>query len=804
MKKILIKLTFLFLGITISQLLYAQNKSKLSGTLIDSATLSPIPFGTLKLFNAQKDVVKVAASNEKGEFLINDIPLGNFTLNIISLDHELKVLNLNFESSVITLGLVSLKSKSTVIKEVEFVAQKKIVTKDADKLVYDIQADPESKSLDALTIMNKVPYLSVDGNDQLQLKGKTEFKIFVNGRPSSMMERDYKNILKSMPSANISKIEVITNPSSKYDAEGIDGIINIVTNKRVLDGYSGNLSSGTSFPNGTPRLGLSITTKNSKFGFSANGSYSYNNSPYISSFNTLSNRVNQQTLNQNGLSKSSSKNGYIYTEVSYELDSLQLFTASLSWNKNAGTNNNEQLSVLNDQQNILQRYLLLNDGTTKGHGNDFSVNYQLGFKNNKKKLLTFSYNYYDYANSLNSYQNLSQVINFNQPNYRQTNLGTVDSHTAQLDFIQPINKLNFEAGVKATYRANKGDYVYDYFDINIQNYLIDASRTNIYTNDQLILGAYNSLSYKFKKVSLRGGLRLENTIENAEFISTKTHVKQNYWSLLPNIGVSINLTDNKSLSTNFTQRINRAGINKLNPFVDRSNPNFEKAGNPNLYAPRVNTLNLEYSYFNKLNASVGLQFNQAKGMFIPVDTFDPVTQITRSTFENMGKMKGIGLNYYLSFSITKKWNFSSNGGGEYIDVNTQVGGKFENIDIYMGRFNLNTAYSIKSNWRVNASFNFNSATPNTLQSRNVSYSASSFGSSIDLAKNKISLSASVNNPFNKYRDNYSEINNQQVFQINSQQIYFRRVNFSANYKFGQLKGGIKKNQRNIRNDDFSN
>ena len=788
----------------ISQFTKAQNKITVSGTVIDSISKVPVPFLTAKILDDKNNVIKAVVSAENGVFKFTDLPQGKYSLNLLAIDFSPKKIELEVKDKDVLLGTIGLTTQSTKIKEVEITATKKIVSRDIDKLTYDLDADPESKGTDALNMMRKIPYLSVDGDDQILLKGKSEYKILVNGRPSSMMERDAKNILKNMPASNISKIEVITNPSAKYDGEGVGGIINIITTKKLFDGYSGTLSANQRFPVGGPSVGGSLTTKLNKFGINLNGNLNYSTSPNINDYNNLIGISNNNSLTQNGANKSNSNGGYLSGELSYEIDSLQLLSGSFNVNKNSTNSSMWQNSVLQSNQSILERYELENEGYRKGNGNDFSLNYQLGFKKNKNQIFTFSYRNYNSNNDFNSSQILTNKINYISPDFRQNNLSHVFEQTAQIDYVQPFKKLTIEAGIKAINRANEGDFIYDYLDATTSTFVNDPSRSNIYTNDQWILGAYNSYSYKLNKMGFRLGMRLEKTGVDAKFISNNTVVRQDYWSFLPSIAFNTNLTDNQSLTFNFSQRINRAGINKLNPFVDRSNPNFETAGNPNLKPARINTIDAEYSYFNKISASIGTNINFAKGMFLPVSTFDPVTQITRSTFANIGEIYGIGTNLFLSMPFTKKWQATLNGGGEFISLTTPINGVEERTNIFMARANLSSSYTIQKGWRASGNVGYRSSSPTTLQGRSAASVSSSISTSKDILKNKVTISASISNPFTKYRDNLTETLATDFTQRSIRYEYYRGFNVSAYYKFGKLKESIKKGKRGIRNDDLSN
>ncbi|RZL04034.1 MAG: hypothetical protein EOO89_28230 [Pedobacter sp.] len=254
----------------------------------------------------------------------------------------------------------------------------------------------------------------------------------------------------------------------------------------------------------------------------------------------------------------------------------------------------------------------------------------------------------------------------------------------------------------------------------------------------------------------------------------------------------------------FNQRIKRAGINKLNPFVDRSNPNFETSGNPNLRPSRMNQISVGYNGFKKFSANISVDYQFANGLFIPIATFNAATQVTRTTFENVGNANGITLNMNFSYPITKAWNVSGNGNTELISLLAPKNGVVSRTTVVMYRLFGTSMYKFEKDWKVYGNINYVSQSVTTLQGRASAYVGTSFGFIKDMAKNKLTFSGSVNNPFTKYRENFVETTSPEFYQTNYSQEYFRAFNLSLNYRFGKLKESIKKNKRGIRNDDMSN
>jgi ferric enterobactin receptor len=804
------KLKLLLLIFCLSANLQAQTittaLNSVKGIAVDSLTKETLDYITIGLKTEQNIPIKSTLSNSDGTFTISDIKAGNYLLTLISVGYQTKTIKLKLDEAPATtdLGTIHLSTKNNQLKEVIVLADKPIIKQEIDLISYDLQADPESKTSNVMEIMRKVPLISVDGDDNILLKGDANYKILINGKPSSMMERNAKEILKSMPASSIQNIEVITNPPAKYDAEGIAGIINIITNKKLDNGYNGSINMSQRFPAGGPGTGGSATFKQGKLGISAFGGANISRTPLIS--NTIS-RTSSGIINTN-LSqiisrKTDSRNGYFGSELSFEIDSLNLISGQLNINGNSNENRNYQQSLLKGQTAVLQSYNLDGNNEGNGHGMDAALNYQLGFKKNKQQLLTFSYRIYAYRNEQNNELISSNPFNYNIPDYNQFNNGGTMEQTMQIDYIQPVKKMTIEAGIKGIRRKNDSDFRFKYFDENSGQYETDAARTNIFDNTQQVLGAYNTYQYNFKNWGLKGGFRLERTVIDADFISGQKQVRQEYLNLIPSFSLNRKFNDMSNLNLGFSQRIQRPGIYQLNPFVDRSNPNFESTGNPDLHPTTGSNLSLSYSKSKKGSFNFLLGYQAIKGMIMPVYVFDPISFITYNSYDNTGRARLFQANLNLNYPFTKKLNFSFNGGVSHGRVQGIVNSILVKNEGFMYNFSLSGSYRFEKGWRLNASVN--ASGPNiSLQGTSNSYIGSSFSINKDLIKDKLSFSAAANNPFRKYRTNIRESFGPDFLQTSNFQTFYRSFNTSLNYRFGKLKSTIKKNTRGIKNDDVSN
>ncbi|MGV3509517.1 MAG: TonB-dependent receptor, partial [Sphingobacteriaceae bacterium] len=641
----------------------SQTKSEysVSGIVVDSLTKKPVDYITISLKDDKNVAVKAALSKSDGSFNLTGLKPLKYSLSVVGVGFNLQKLDVDLSDSSdkhTDLGVIYLVKSTNKLKEVVITGEKPIMTQEIDRISYNLQADPESKGSNVLEMMRKVPLLSLDAEDNIQLKGDKNFKILINGKPSSMVERNPRDILRSMPASTIEKIEVITTPPAKYDADGLAGIINIITNKKIDNGYNASLNISERFPVGGPGMGGSFTVKQGKFGISGYGGGSIHNSPLTNNANSRLSTFT--TLSQNGTNESDSRSGYFGSELSIEIDSLNLISGQFNINGNKNEGNSNQQSLLRKGEEITQSYHLGNSNTGKASGLDLALNYQLGFKSNKSRLFTVSYRYFNYGNDQFNELVVTDPVDYDEPNYKQKNHGITDEHTFQIDYVHPVKKITIEAGIKGIIRNNKSDFRYD--SLNTEGvFQIDNQQSNNFENQQRVLAIYNSYQYNLKDWGFKGGLRLEQTIIDADFISTSSLLKKNYLNLVPSISINRKLKNMSSLTLGYSYRVKRPGIRQLNPFVDRSNPNIESSGNPDLRPASGSSIELKYSKFKKGSFNVGLSYEFFNHLVMPMSTLDPVTNITRSTFGNTGRARLIATNANVNYPITKKLNITVNG-----------------------------------------------------------------------------------------------------------------------------------------------
>jgi ferric enterobactin receptor len=783
----------------------AQNKIPLqiSGKVIDSSDKNSIPLATVLLKNEQKIVLKSVLSAKDGSFNISGIAPGNYALTIIYVGYQNSVTPVKLGSSSVELGNIALSSSSpTELKSIAITADRPLVKQEIDRIAYDVKADPESKVNSVLEMMRKVPMLSLDADDNIQLQGNSNYKILINGKPSGMMERNPKDILKSMPASSIEKIEVITTPPAKYDGEGLAGIINIVTFKKADNGSNGTINVSERFPVGGPGIGGSFTVKAGKFGISTNAGGSLNSSPILNNSNsrlTLGN--NPTNLFQTGTRDYSGKSGYSGVEMSFEIDSLNLISGQLNYNANDNESLNTQYSSLYNANTLAQAYALNNNSNSTGNGIDAALNYQLGFKQDKNRIVTFSYRYYRYSNNQLNRVDIFNPVAYNQPDYRQENTGGSSEKTAQIDLVYPLKKVTIEAGVKAIFRNNTSNF--EFLNANSSGaFEADPSRTNNFDNRQNVYGIYNTYQFNLNKWGVKAGIRAEQTEIDANFYGAGSQLNNNYFNLIPSLSVNRKFKNMTSINFGITSRIQRPGINQLNPFVDRSNPNFESSGNPDLKPTTGQSVEVNYSSFKKLSLNVGLRAMFFNDLIMPKIETDPITNITRSSYGNTGSATLIGLNINMNYPFNNKLRGVVGLMGNYGMVKGEINGVMISNKGLMKRAFSSLTYRPTKTWQATASINYNGRNL-SLQGSTNSFISSSFSLNKDFFNNKFTLAIAANNAFSKYRDAINYTNGPNFTQESFNQNYQRNFTTSINYRFGRLKESIKKNKKGISNSDVS-
>lgn len=776
---------------------------------VDSAGVAE-EFATWRIFAAADTVHPVAGAVTGADGLV-DTPLdsaGRYMLDITGMSSQRArtPFELTAERPVAELGAIMLAPSATELSEIVVSAQRPLVVKEIDRLAYDVQADAEAATSPLSDILRKVPMVSVDDDGTIKINGSTNFKIYKNGRPNNSFTNNAKDIFKAIPASSIKKIEVITDPGAREDAEGVGAILNIVTDSNTaLEGVLGNVSLWASSRNLVPTPNLWLSSQIGKVTFSVNGGY-YNSNRKESESITSLDGVYQSTgnhLEENGTAYAERNGGYCGFEASYEPDTLNLITLEGNFYLSNGNSVSDTRTSLTTPAGATvysyrsasyyprNRYLdfsgVVNyQRTTRRKGETITLSYQISTTDQKRKQQS------DYTEAVNAPMDYIGITASSKLNFIE--------QTAQADWSRPLSsKMTLDVGAKFIQRDNRTKSSRDYLGT-------DRATADDFTHRTSIGAAYADWRGNFGKWGMRAGLRYEFSHLSAEYrLGDKRSFGSNLSDFAPNVAVNYKIDDASTVKFSYNRRISRPGVYYLDPTVTET-PLTTSQGNPRLNSATQNSLSLNYSLIRaKFNLDVtltGALSNDQIGQIKRV-----VDEHSYYSYANLNRYRGASLSVYAQWSPGSKTTVMINMYGGYTRHELKEEGIAE------GRF------------YCNPYLNVSQKLPWKLQLRGYAYWWSGdLGSVYSYSKNgsdgigygfnisrsflkddRLRVSIGARNPFGPVHGTYrsysinSDYLGESVTRYNSS----REVSLSVSYRFGSLQASVKKTAAKIQNDDLS-
>jgi len=690
--------------------------------------------------------------------------------------------------------------KGQTLDEVVVAQRRKLIKNDIDKLTYDVQHDKTAQTKTTLEILKKIPLVTVDGQENIRVQGSTSFKVYKNGHPDpSLSGQNLKDILKAIPASTIKRIEVITDPGAKYDAEGTTAILNIVMMSNTkLQGVSGNVNSNID-SHGSVRLGTYLTTKVGKLTTTVNYNYANQNKKQTESYREKAyNYVKTgEHTHEYGINSTGATIHFGNINASYEIDSLNLLTASTNffgYKANANTQNTNERWDKNNQL----IYKFNNDMTTPDYsyvnlGGRFDYQHKTHLDG---EVLTLSYMLAATRPHTTFRQTYSNMVNFpvSYTSYDQNTRERFTEHTFQIDYVRPFGKHHkIESGTKYILRYNNSTSLMDY-----QGTTPDMESK--FKHNAQVAAAYLSYIFTAGKWAARAGLRYEFTRMKASYPDGSNpdyHTNLNDW--VPSASLQYKISDGQTLKLSYNTSINRPGIGYLNPAII-STPTAVSFGNANLGSSRNQKLQLEYMLVtSKLTLQLSPYYsftNNGIGRILYEQNRKDV-----STFQNILKSKIFGISSYTAWTPFTGTSFTLNASMRYARItlptpyikNSGCGG-----DIYFNweqkipwKLTLTTSlggeygnrvydpYAIEGHWFY---YNF------TLTRR--------------FFKDKLTVSLSANSPFIKERSSTYRIVQGDYTGYERDVMKPQHFKIGLSWKFGKLRASVKKAERSIQNDDL--
>lgn len=770
----------LLTALLLTTVLYAQNKTgKISGTVTNADNL-PVESATIQLLKVKdKGLVKVAITDKAGNYSFEKIAEGKYVISISAVGFAKQMSDsilLTSASPSVTMPASKLEPQSKALGEVTVVAAKPFIEQKLDRTVVNVEASPSNAGATALEVLEKSPGVSVDNDGNISLKGKQGVIIMMDGKPTYLSGADLANVLRNLPASALDQIEIMTNPSAKYDAAGNSGIINIKTKKTKTKGSNGSITVGNTSSlfkkDGKeelvwkPTVSINYNYKKNKVNLFGNFVYNYREgrgmlditSRYYEEGKQLDsiNRVNTAFRFRNnnytlklGMDYTPNKkntfgivlNGFLFSGHPTPVTNTSFSTIDGYVFSRLNSRTINDLSWKNFSTNMNYKHTFDTTGTELTVDIDYAY-----YKNISDQLLStgfFDGNYNQTADSMFLKGHLPSGINI---------------YSLKSDFVHPYKSgLKLEAGIKSSYV--RSDNLVDYVRKAGNNWIPDA-RNNHFIYTENINAAYLNASKEFKKWSVQGGLRMENTNTKGVQASDNSTVTRSYVSLFPSAFVSYNVNAKNMLTVSVSRRLQRPNYQDLNPFTFFLDSLSYRQGNPYLTPQFSWNYELKHTYNNKLTTTLNYTV-----------TTDVISQIIKRkkgtnneligflTIDNIAKFTNMGIAVSTPVKITKWWNTNLYGNvyrnhyiGTYISTENSQS-RVVDLDLAYTSFsfNINNSFTLGKGWVAELSGWYNYK---NVQQLSLNYPMGQMN--IGLAKNnllkgKASLRLNARDPFNWQR-----------------------------------------------------
>ena len=771
-------------------------RGSVSGKISDSETGRGLEFANISITNAKwNKIIEGTMSGPNGKFSMTGILTGDYILSINYLGYKKQEIEfkLTKKNPDINLKDIKLEINSEMLSEIIIDEQKPIYESKIDKIIYNAENDDNGANEDATDVLRKAPLLSVDFDGNVELRGSKQIKFLLNGKASSFLSGDLASALQMIPADEIKSVEIITSPGAKYDGEGEAGIVNIVTQKKIIDGYKASLDGSVGTRNN--KNGFNLTLGKGRFSLSARGNAWYSwpregsNTYERQDWNSIGDTnilTNDGTSESQWIGWGSGINMYYdinaYNSISSDINfrgrnTPSENTTTLDYNgTDTSYNYNSYLESTNERNNISWN----TDYTRSFEDNEdreFSLSYQLGNRT-KKNITEISEN-----DSLINLTNINNEQNF--------------EHTFQLDYSHPINDHLIEVGAKMIIRDQEMDYQTD----SDSNAFIFPNEIFNYT--QTVNAFYLSSNLQFTNdYSLQLGTRYELTNIKGDW-KNNSHEKfsKNYDNILPNLTFSKKLDMGKSLKLSFSSRISRPSSSYINTNTNITDNKNITVGNPNLTPSTTNQVEFGYNSFGKkYQGSYYVYYRQNNNLIESFLRIQNDTSIT--TYQNIGSSKKYGANYYGSIKFNKLTLRSGFNLYYYQAEDSILSSEDRSALLY--NYNFGISLKMKNNWKAEG-FGFMRSPSQTLQGSSTSFSMMSFGIKKEFKNKRGSIGIRIVEPFAKNGNKIftTELSGNNFNQITERKILFTSIGISFKYTFGKLNFKSNKQRSKIKNDDVS-
>ena len=784
------------------------NSILVSGKIIETQTNLPLEYATITFFSRVENKVKSGGITDlDGNFSI-PIPQGIYDVSVEYFSFEnIKKLNINFNQDT-NLGTLKMNSDLQALDAVDIIVDKTTVEIKLDKKIYNVGRDLTIRGGSVSDVLDNIPSVSVDIEGNVALRGNGNVRILINGKPSGLVGLNSTDALRQLPADAIEKVEIITSPSARYDAEGTAGILNIILRRSKILGLNGAVIINSGYPN---QLGASgnINYRTGSVNIFNNSGYSYRESPGSSgvkteffnteydedgiliqdSPNTFRNEFRTFERIRKGFNSNTGVEWYITPTTSL----TTAFLATKSDNSNESFNRSETLDLTGT---IISESVRYDPETELDQTTQFSVNFDKQFHGNSEHRLTF-----DFQVENNSEDERSIIYNDGIAAERVRTIEDQKRVLIQSDFTFPINdKTRLEVGYNGRFSTNNTAYSLEFAEDD--SFILDTNVSNVLVYKENVNAVYTQYGSKVKdKFSFLLGLRMEATNITISQLSSNEYSNSNYIGLFPTVNLGYEFSENQNLTIGYNRRISRPRSRFLNPFPSRSSATNLFQGNPNISPSYSNGVDIGYlNTLEKITLNTSLYYNHATDVFtyISEDTGDEVVingesvPVIRRGPINLAEDDRLGFEFTLTYRPSKKWNMNAN----FNLYRSAVKGNYKGLSYdseNLGWFvRLNNKYTLPKNIEWQTRLSYSGPTVDAINRREGIFS-SNMAFSKDLFKEKASITLNINDLFNTQRRNL-ESTTPTFYSDGYYRWRVRSYSLSFTYRFNQAKKRPKQGQ----------
>jgi ferric enterobactin receptor len=650
--------------------IFAQKNGNVTGIITDATTKENISFATIKVINAiDNKLITGTLSDDKGNFKIS-LDYGTYIIEIESISYskyksEQVTLNQNIKS--VDLGKFELKTSSKNLEALVVQAEKSSMEFNLDKKVFNVGKDLANSGGSASDILTNIPSVSVDPEGGIKLRGSDNVRILIDGKPSGLVSFKGGAGLQSLPANMIERVEIITNPSAKYEAEGMSGIINVILKKDKKQGFNGSIDLISGNPTNFG-LGLNMNYRHKKVNLFVNYGLAYRKSPNIASiyqevYKTDLILITEQSRNGTlaGL------NNNIRGGIDYYFSEKSILTGSYLFRRSDAHRITylDYYDYLNNLNNKIGQTFRKQDETEDEPNSEYALSYKKDFN---KKNHTFSseirfLDNWERSDQLFTQNSFLENNSINKPQtYIQTSLNDEfeKQWLFQTDYSQPLGKEGkFETGIRSSFRNMVNDFVVNQLnDSGIP--VVIPNLKNYFTYKENIQAFYGILANKNKKISYQAGLRMEFSNVITSLRDTKETYPRKYKNLFPSAHLSYSISDENALQISYSKRIRRPFYNDLSPFMTFADSRNFVAGNPNLNPECTDSYEIGHiRYFKNGSISSSLYFRNSQDKIQAIRSVDS-NGFASTLPQNLKGENSFGIELAGQASITKWWKFDMN------------------------------------------------------------------------------------------------------------------------------------------------